>query len=63
MVEGINGISSATGETGSAVLNGEFGISCTTGKAGGACVENANCIAVAWGNLVEQKVFLVHILF
>lgn len=49
MVEGIEGISSATGRMGSAVLNGEFGISCTTGRMGGACVENTNCIAVAWG--------------
>lgn len=49
MVDGSGGISSATGEGGSANLKGKFGISCTTGICGGACVENANCVAVAWG--------------
>lgn len=49
MVNGNFGISSATGEEGSSNLKGEFGISCTTGICGGACVENANCVAVAWG--------------
>lgn len=49
MVEGGGGISSATGELGSANLKGKFGVSCVTGTSGGASVENANCIAVAWG--------------
>lgn len=49
MVDGNFGISSATGDNGSSNLKGEFGISCTTGICGGACVENANCVAVAWG--------------
>lgn len=48
MVNGNFGISSATGKEGSSNLKGEFGISCTTGLYGGACVENANCVAVAW---------------
>lgn len=45
---GSGGISSTTGKMGSANLKGKFGISCTTGICGGACVENANCVAVAW---------------
>lgn len=55
IVEGDGGISSATGEMGSTNLKGKFGVSCVTGISGSACVENANCIAVAWGGFCKAK--------